>query len=96
MGLGMGYGVARTCERLLAGDKPQRYKVLPTRGDSRIAPTATTVADRTPVGATMPAGLPMAGDKPQRYISPAPPLDSGFRRKDEVRSRNRHRLAKAA
>ena len=28
-------------------------------------------------------GVYTAGDKPQRYISPSLPLDSGFRRSDE-------------
>ena len=33
-------------------------------------------------------GVYTAGDKPQRYISPSLPLDSGFRRSDELRGRN--------
>ena len=35
---------------------------------------------------SVPRTPPLAGDKPQRYIHPLPiPLDSGFRRNDEVR-----------
>ena len=56
----------RTNDRLLV--RPARVRPIPTQRDSRIAPTATTVVDRTSVSATMPAGLPMVRHKPHRYI----------------------------
>ena len=52
---------------------------VPTRG----TPTEMRAVGERPIGNTGPACLPMVGDKLQRYNPLSPPLDSGFRRRDE-------------